>query len=116
MAAAPDIVSVGAGRSAQVSIDLAVPGRPIRSLVAEDQSAGGVRERTGPDPRSALGPSRTGTTRARAVTNGHQRRREVAARRPPAPPGCTTPTSGSGCGPDGRLGTSGQQTGSNRPP
>jgi len=31
-------------------IDLAVPGRPIRSLVAEDRSAEGVRDRTGPDP------------------------------------------------------------------
>jgi hypothetical protein len=31
-------------------IGLAVPGRPIRSLVAEDRSAEGVRDRTGPEP------------------------------------------------------------------
>ena len=31
-------------------IGLAVPGRPIRSLVAEDQSATGVRDRTEPEP------------------------------------------------------------------
>src|SRR5215217_7472779 len=115
MAAAPDIVSVGAGRSAQVSIDLAVPGRPIRSLVAEDQSAGGVRERTGPDPRSALGPSRTGTTRARAsptVTSGEEKLhvgrlqlRQDARRRPADQ--VVVPTVGL---------ASGQQTGSNRPP
>jgi Diguanylate cyclase, GGDEF domain len=29
-------------------IGLAVPGRPIRSLVAEGRSAGGVRDQTGP--------------------------------------------------------------------
>ena len=29
---------------ASVSIGLAVPGQPIRSLVAEDRSAGGVRQ------------------------------------------------------------------------
>jgi hypothetical protein len=45
-----------AGRSGQVAvrrgrrIGLAVPGRPIRSLVAEDRSAGGVRDQTGPNP------------------------------------------------------------------
>ena len=33
----------------QASIGLAVPGRPIRSLVAEDRSAGGVRDHTGPE-------------------------------------------------------------------
>jgi hypothetical protein len=30
-------------------IGLAVPGRPIRSLVAEDRSADSVRDRTGPE-------------------------------------------------------------------
>jgi hypothetical protein len=39
-------------------IGLAVPGRPIRSLLAEDRSAEGVRDRTGPKdaaaPRSRL--------------------------------------------------------------
>jgi hypothetical protein len=41
------------GRSTQqldALIGLAVPGRPIRSLVAEDRSAEGVRDRTGPEP------------------------------------------------------------------
>jgi hypothetical protein len=33
---------------ASVSIGLAVPGQPIRSLVAEDRSAGGVRDWAGP--------------------------------------------------------------------
>jgi hypothetical protein len=32
---------------ASVNICLAVPGQPIRSLVAEDQSAGGVRDWAG---------------------------------------------------------------------
>jgi hypothetical protein len=31
-------------------IGLAVPGRPTRSLVAEDRSAEGVRDQTGPAP------------------------------------------------------------------
>jgi hypothetical protein len=38
------------GRVAEAVIGLAVPGRPIRSLVAEDRSAAGVRDRTGPEP------------------------------------------------------------------
>jgi hypothetical protein len=38
---------------AQAGIGLAVPGRPIRSLVAEDRSAGGVRDQTGPESRSS---------------------------------------------------------------
>jgi hypothetical protein len=54
-------------------IGLAVPGRPIRSLVAEDRSAEGVRDQTGPGTlrRSVLGPQPTGyrgQQRARAVT------------------------------------------------
>jgi hypothetical protein len=32
---------------ASVSIGLAVPGQPLRSLVAEDRSAGGVRDWAG---------------------------------------------------------------------
>jgi hypothetical protein len=36
----------------KAGIGLAVPGRPIRSLVAEDRSAAGVRDRTGPEPRT----------------------------------------------------------------
>ena len=54
--------------------------RPIRSPAAEDWSAGGVRDRTGPDFRSMLGPWRTGTTEAGAVTNGHQGPRGTAGR------------------------------------
>jgi hypothetical protein len=42
------------------SIGLAVPGRPIRSLVAEDRSAGGVRDQTGPDPDAHELAHRTG--------------------------------------------------------
>jgi hypothetical protein len=38
------------GLPQQTGIDLAVPGRPIRSLVAEDRSARGVRDQTGPEP------------------------------------------------------------------
>ena len=34
-------------------IGLAVPGRPIRSLVAVDRSADGVRDQTGPEPTVA---------------------------------------------------------------
>jgi hypothetical protein len=52
---------------AEARIDLAVPSR---SLVAEDRSAAGFRDRTGSDPQSVLGPWRAGTTVARAVTNG----------------------------------------------
>jgi hypothetical protein len=33
-------------------IGLSWPGRPIRSLVAEDRNARGVRDRTGPEPPS----------------------------------------------------------------
>jgi hypothetical protein len=39
---------------ASVSIGRAVPGWPIRSLVAEDRSAGGVRDRAGPEPPTML--------------------------------------------------------------
>jgi hypothetical protein len=38
------------GTWGEACIGLAVPGRPIRSLVAEDRSAGGVHDRTGPEP------------------------------------------------------------------
>jgi hypothetical protein len=52
------------GRDAQVFIGLAVPGRPIRSLVGEDRSAGGVRDQTGPDgaaaPYATACPRRSG--------------------------------------------------------
>jgi hypothetical protein len=39
----------------EACIGLAVPGRPIRSLVAEDRSAGGVRDQTGPEPGGTVG-------------------------------------------------------------
>ena len=53
---APKLAAVDTWRShATVRTGLAVPGRPIRSLVAEDRSAGGVRDRTGPDqPRGHI--------------------------------------------------------------
>jgi hypothetical protein len=44
---------------------LAVPGRPLWSLVAEDRSAGGVRDQTGPEP-----PMLTRLLTGRAVTPG----------------------------------------------
>jgi hypothetical protein len=39
-------------RYSRARIGLAVPGRPIRSLVAEDRSAAGVRDRTEPEPHA----------------------------------------------------------------
>jgi hypothetical protein len=51
-----------------------------RSLVAEDRSAGGVRDRTGPDTRSVLGPWRAGAAGARMVTSRHQGRSGTAGR------------------------------------
>jgi hypothetical protein len=53
-----------------------VPGRPIRSLVAKDRSADGVRDRTGPEPSMLPGlltrlaaPGRMGTGRDDAVAS-----------------------------------------------
>jgi hypothetical protein len=68
-------------RCCRARIDLAVPGRPIRSLVA-----GGPERRRRPRPDRTGTPIRAGSmahgsTGARAVTNGHQRRREPAGRR-----------------------------------
>jgi hypothetical protein len=58
-----------------------VPGRLIRSLVAEDQSAEGVRDRTGPEnPRSVLDPCRTGDPRTRVVASGHQGTTRITGR------------------------------------
>jgi hypothetical protein len=37
-------------RRSRAVIGLAVPGRPIRSLVAEDRSAAGIRDRKDPNP------------------------------------------------------------------
>jgi len=57
---------------ATIGIGLAVPGRPIPSLFAEDRSAGGGRDRTGPEhPWSALGPHIAGNPRFSAGTSGH---------------------------------------------
>ena len=52
-----------------------MPGRPIRSLVAEDRSAGGVRDQTGPGTRPEPGLVHVWSTRHRnrAVRNGLQR-------------------------------------------
>jgi hypothetical protein len=55
---------------ATVRIGLAVPGRPIRSLAAEDRSAGGVRDRTGPEPSVLAGSV---AHRDHRGTDGHQR-------------------------------------------
>ncbi len=61
-------------------IGLAVPGRPIRSLVAEDWSAGGVRDRTGPEP-----PMLTKLLRRRAATpRGESVQDGTALRHPPS--------------------------------
>ena len=50
-----------------------------RSLVAEDRSAGGVRDRTGPDPAVDLALVRAGSARHREATvpAGHERSRPV---------------------------------------
>jgi hypothetical protein len=56
-----------------------------RSLVAEDRSAEGVRDLTGPHPRSVLGPWRTGTTEARVVSSGHHMQRGTTGARRPVP-------------------------------
>jgi hypothetical protein len=48
---APKLAAMDTWRPhATVRIGLAVPGRPIGPLVAEDRSAEGVRDRTGPTP------------------------------------------------------------------
>jgi hypothetical protein len=65
-----DLALGAGGRLVEACIGLAVPGRPIRPLVAEDRSAEGVRDQTGPDPRSALGPHPMGKT---ADNSGHER-------------------------------------------
>src|SRR4029453_14592244 len=55
-------------------IGLAVPGRPIGPLVAEDRSAAGVRDQTEPGPYGPRWVRMTaeipGSGRARAVTTG----------------------------------------------
>jgi hypothetical protein len=59
-------------------IGLAVPGRPIGPWVAEDRSAGGVRDQTGPEPAvarwrwSVLGPQPKGEPRTTAGRSGHR--------------------------------------------
>jgi hypothetical protein len=44
-----DSTHIGFGNGWSLGRGLAEPGRPIRFLVAEDRSAGGVRDQTGPD-------------------------------------------------------------------
>jgi hypothetical protein len=73
---APKVAAMDTWRPhATVRINLAVPGRPIRSLVAEDRSAGGVRDQTGRETRPEPGLVHVWSTRHRnrAVRNGHQR-------------------------------------------
>jgi hypothetical protein len=51
-----------------------MPGRPIRSLVAEDRSAGGVRDRTGPDPtpsKAAMELGHLGATAEGSAADNH---------------------------------------------
>jgi hypothetical protein len=51
-----------------------------RSLVAEDRSAEGVRDQTGPDPRSVLGPQPNGEPRTTAGRSGHRTFGKTAGR------------------------------------
>jgi hypothetical protein len=64
----------------QALIGLAVPGRPIRSLVAEDRGAEGVRDRTGPEPAMlvvVLVRAGSASHREPLVAGGHERSRPV---------------------------------------
>jgi hypothetical protein len=80
--------------SAPAVIGLAVPGRPIRFLVAEERSAAGVRDRTGPEPAVivvALVRARSARHREPLVLSGHERSRPGAqesqvTRHPPRGP------------------------------
>ena len=58
VAVLPDLVLGTAGQLVKVCVGLAVPGRPLRSLVAEDRSVAGVRDRRVRDltPRTGTGP------------------------------------------------------------
>jgi hypothetical protein len=97
---APDLALGAGGRLVEACIGLAVPGRPIRSLVAEDRSAEGVRDQTGPAPtgaardlghrdnhghrrtmntRSARLPTRSSTRRNSLQGPGHRRLRDGPA-------------------------------------
>jgi hypothetical protein len=75
-------------------IGLAVPGWPIRFRVAEDRSAAGVRDRTGPEPAVivvALVRARSARHREPLVLSGHERSRPGAqesqvTRHPPRRP------------------------------
>jgi hypothetical protein len=65
----------------EACIGLAVPGRPIRSLLTQDPSAAGVRDRTEPDP----GPLWVRGAPDHRGTSGHQRSPTVRrTRRSPA--------------------------------
>ena len=77
-------------------IGLAVPGRPIRSLVAEERSAGGVHDRTGRARRYTLGTRGAGTKRTASGTSVTTGAKEPQVRPPAQPPPGTT----SGGGPE----------------
>ena len=63
-------------RCSRARIDLAVPGRPIRSLVAEDRGAGGVRDRTGPEPGAHELANETVQDLTRQGSTGREREKE----------------------------------------
>jgi hypothetical protein len=63
------------GRLIEACIGLAVPGRPIGPWSRRTGAPQASATRRDRPPRSVLGPWRTGTTGARAVSNGHQRAR-----------------------------------------
>jgi hypothetical protein len=86
----------------EVVIGLAVPGRPIRSLVAEDRSAGGVRDPQDRPPRSVLGPWAHRDHRGERSAMGTTGNEEPQAGWPLAQAARTTPAAGSDCGPEGR--------------
>jgi hypothetical protein len=88
----------------QARIGPAAPGRPIRPLVAEDQSAEGVRNWAGPGNHrwSALGPCRNGPLRAWAVPPVmHGLEEPQVAGSPAQAPGIMR-VGDSDCGPEGR--------------
>jgi hypothetical protein len=126
---------VTARPDARVDIDLAVPRPADRSQVAEDRSAGGIRDQTGPEPPDAHEiahgthrdtPGRTGTGWDDALASaereglvearrtpgttprGKFKSRCVTAMSPPGscPPGSESPRTGPIFGRAGRVATS----------
>ena len=78
VASLPDLALQAGGRSRPASALPCPAGRS--ALVAKDQSADGVSDRTGCTSRSALGPCRNGPVGASAVANGHRWFGETAGR------------------------------------